>query len=252
MGPSRLSSLRITRHLPRSWLRSTGNFFRSSAVHYFVSYYDYYQPEAYVPGSDTYIAKEALVNEEIDRLRHAATQALLTRRDVIIIASVSCIYGLGSPEEYEKVHARIERGSDWSRETLVRKAIEMHFSRTDGELRSGTVRVIANAVEIMPVHEESLYRISFSRDGIDTISRINALTRAIEEESVDQFFLFPAKHFVSSEETQKVAIAAIEQELDEQLAKLEKQEKVIERERLRRRTTPGSRSHQGDRILQRY
>lgn len=211
-------------------------FFPNSAVHYFVSYYDYYQPEAYVPGSDTYIAKEALVNAEIDRLRHAATQALLTRQDVIIVASVSCIYGLGSPEEYEKVHLRIERGAEWTREEIVRKAVEMYFDRTDGEMKSGTVRVIANAVEIMPVHEESIYRISFSRNSIEQISRINALTRAIEEESVECFFLFPAKHFVSSEESQKAAIVAIESELKEQLDRLEKTGKVLERERLRRRT----------------
>ena len=211
-------------------------FFPDAAVHYFVSYYDYYQPEAYVPGSDTYIAKEALVNEEIDRLRHAATQSLLTRRDVVIVASVSCIYGLGSPEEYETMHARISEGSEWSREDVVRKAVALHFERTDGELRPGTVRVIANAVEIMPVHEESVYRIAFSRDGIDRIVRINALTRAIEEESVGQFFLFPAKHFVSSEESQKDAIVAIERELTERLAELERQGKVLERERLRRRT----------------
>ena len=211
-------------------------FFPDSAVHYFVSYYDYYQPEAYVPGSDTYIAKEALVNKEIDRLRHAATQALLTRRDVIIVASVSAIYGLGSPEEYEKVRMRIEQGAALTREELVRKAVALYFERTSGELGSGKVRVITDSVEIMPVNEEVIYRISFDRDVVSCITRINALTRAIEDESVDTFFLFPAKHFVSDKEAQESAVASIEKELQERLHELEKQGKVLEYERLRRRT----------------
>ena len=211
-------------------------FFPDSAVHYFVSYYDYYQPEAYVPGSDTYIAKEALVNKEIDRLRHAATQALLTRRDVIIVASVSAIYGLGSPEEYEKVHIRVERGAVLTREDLVRKAVALYFERTSGELQSGKVRVITDAVEIMPVNEEVIYRISFDRRAIKGIVRINALTRAIEDESVDSFFLFPAKHFVSDKEAQESAIVSIEKELAERLSELDAQGKVLEYERLRRRT----------------
>ncbi len=211
-------------------------FFPNSPVHYFVSYYDYYQPEAYVPGSDTYIAKEALVNQEIDRLRHAATQALLTRSDVVVVASVSCIYGLGSPEEYEKVHLRIEQGMGLTREELVRKAIALYFERTTGELQSGKVRVIADAVEIMPVNEEAIYRIAFDRSSISGITRINALTRAIEDASVDAFFLFPAKHFVSDKEAQEAAIESIEQELQERLAELDKEGKVLEYERLRRRT----------------
>lgn len=210
--------------------------FPDSPVHYFVSYYDYYQPEAYVPGSDTYIAKEALVNREIDRLRHAATQALLTRTDVIVVASVSCIYGLGSPEEYEKVHLKIEKGAAITREDLVRKAIALYFERTTNELQPGKVRVISDAVEIMPVNEEIIYRISFDRSTVKNITQINALTRAIEEESVDTFFLFPAKHFVSDKEAQQAAIASIEQELKERLAELERQGKVLEHERLRRRT----------------
>ena len=190
-----------------------------------------------MPGSDTYIAKEALVNQEIDRLRHAATQALLTRSDVIVVASVSCIYGLGSPEEYEKVHLRIEQGAALSREELVRKAIALYFERTSGELQSGKIRVIADSVEIMPVNEEAIYRISFDRSTVvSEIVRINALTRAIEDASVDAFFLFPAKHFVSDKEAQKMAVASIEEELKERLAELDKQGKVLEYERLRRRT----------------
>ena len=211
-------------------------FFPDSAVHYFVSYYDYYQPEAYVPGSDTYIAKEALVNQEIDRLRHAATQALLTRTDVIIVASVSCIYGLGSPEEYEKVHIRIERGAALTREELVRKAVSLYFERTSGELQPGKVRVIADAVEIMPVNEEIIYRVSFDRSVIKNITCINALTRGIEDDAIPAFFLFPAKHFVSDKETQNQAVASIEEELQDRLSELEKQGKVLEHERLRRRT----------------
>ena len=212
------------------------DFFPDNEVHYFVSYYDYYQPEAYVPGSDTYIAKEALINREIDRLRHAATQALLTRTDVIVVASVSCIYGLGSPESYEKVHLRIENGTAMSREMLVRSAVDMHFERTDGELQPGKIRVIGGAVEIMPVNEEMLYRVSFSGDTVGGITRINAMTRAIEEESVGVFFLFPAKHFISEKDEKERAIVTIREELREQLAMLERRGKVIEHERLRRRT----------------
>ena len=211
-------------------------FFPKSPVHYFVSYYDYYQPEAYVPGSDTYIAKEALVNKEIDRLRHATTQALLTRNDVIVVASVSCIYGLGSPEEYEKAHLRIEKGAQLTREDIVKKAIKLYFERTQTELQPGMVRVIADAVEIMPVNEELIYRVSFSGNTIENIQSINGLTRGIEEESIEVFFLFPAKHFVSDEKERGHAITAIEKELEEQLAILKKQGKVLEEERLRRRT----------------
>ena len=211
-------------------------FFPDSAVHYFVSYYDYYQPEAYVPGSDTYIAKEALVNKEIDRLRHAATQALLTRNDVIIVASVSAIYGLGSPEEYEKVHLQVKQGAVLTREELVRKVIALYFERTQGELQSGKVRVITDMVEIMPVNEEMIYRVSFDRHAIKCITRINALTRAIDNKSVDTLFLFPAKHFVSDKKTQELAVVSIEQEMNERLSEFDKQGKVLEYERLRRRT----------------
>ena len=212
------------------------DFFPNAAVHYFVSYYDYYQPEAYVPGSDTYIAKEALINKEIDRLRHATTQSLLTRRDVIVVASVSCIYGLGSPAAYEEIHFCIQKGAQLSREAIVRKAIALQFERTQGELDSGRIRVISDAVEIMPVNEEVIYRISFDRDTVSQITRINALTRAIENDQVDTFFLFPAKHFVSDKEGQERAVRSITKELEEQLLVFEQQGKVIERERLRRRT----------------
>ena len=211
-------------------------FFPNNAVHYFVSYYDYYQPEAYVATSDTYIAKEAMVNKEIDRLRHASTQALLTRSDVIIVASVSAIYGLGSPTEYKKVHLKIEKGLSMSREEMVRLCIRLYFERTAGELEAGKIRVISDTVEILPVNEESIYRISFSGDKIKNITKINPLTRAIEDNDVNVYFLFPAKHFVSDKNAQKKAIASIKKELKEQLKKLEKEGKMLERERLNRRT----------------
>ena len=210
--------------------------FPDNTVRYFVSYYDYYQPEAYVPGSDTYIAKEALINKEIDRLRHAATQDLLTRSDVVVVASVSCIYGLGSPKNYEQVHVCIQQGMEMTRESLVRKAISLHFERKKDELQAGTIRVIAGAVEIMPVNEEVIYRIAFSGSTVEKITCINALTRAIEEESVQSFFLFPAKHFVSGKEDQQHALGTIAEELAVQLKQLEQQGKALEKERLRRRT----------------
>jgi excinuclease ABC subunit B len=134
-------------------------FFPDNAVHYFVSYYDFYQPEAYMPTTDTYIEKEAMINEEIDRLRHASTQALLTRKDVIIVASVSCIYGLGSPEEYQKVNMKITKGDKISRSDFIRDLIHVHFTRTNSDVKPGTFRALGNAVEIMPTGERMIYRI---------------------------------------------------------------------------------------------
>ena len=139
-------------------------FFPDAAVHYFVSYYDYYQPEAYMPASDTYIEKDAQINKEIDRLRHATTQALLTRRDVIIVASVSCIYGLGSPEEYEKVNLKLKTGMKISRLTLMKKLIEIHFERTNADLNPGTFRSIGSRVEIMPISEKIMYQVEIEKD----------------------------------------------------------------------------------------
>ncbi len=211
------------------------DFFPHNAVHYFVSYYDYYQPEAYMPGSDTYIEKEAMINEEIDRLRHASTQALLSRQDVIIVASVSCIYGLGSPTEYAKVHKKIERGFKTSRTEMLRTLVSMYFERTNADLTPGTFRAVGNTVEIMPTNERSIYRLSFDGDSISSITKIDAVTRAIIEES-DVFFLFPAKHFVTPEAERKRAIEDIKVELKEQLAKFKKEGKVLEYERLRRRS----------------
>ena len=211
-------------------------FFPNNAVHYFVSYYDYYQPEAYISHSDTYIEKEAQINEEIDRLRHASTQALLTRKDVIIVASVSCIYGLGSPEEYEKVNMKVTKGMKADRAEFIRKLITMQFSRTGGELAPGTFRAVGNSMEIMPVSDRTIYRISFLGTGIEHITQIDAITRSIIGD-VDSFFLFPAKHFVTPEDDRQRAIIDIKSELDAQLEKFKIEGKIVEAERLKRRCT---------------
>ncbi len=211
------------------------DFFPENAVHYFVSYYDYYQPEAYLPTSDTYIEKEAMINEEIDRLRHASTQALLTRRDVIIVASVSCIYGLGSPIEYEKVHKKIERGYAVSRAELMRLLVSMQFERTNADLTPGHFRAVGNTVEIMPTNERVIYRLGFDGDAVSGITKIDAVTRAIVEEP-DVFFLFPAKHFVTPEAERLRAMEDIKAELSAQLVKFEKEGKLLEAQRLKRRT----------------
>ncbi len=211
------------------------DFFPENAVHYFVSYYDYYQPEAYMPGSDTYIEKEAQINEEIDRLRHASTQALLTREDVIIVASVSCIYGLGSPAEYEKVHVRIEAGTKTNRADLIRKLVNLYFERTNADLTPGTFRAVGNMVEIMPTNERVIYRISFIGELVKGITKIDAISRSIIDEP-KTFFLFPAKHFVTPEDERKRAIADIDIELKEQLSKFEKEGKLLEHQRLKRRS----------------
>ena len=210
-------------------------FFPENAVHYFVSYYDYYQPEAYIPVTDTYIEKEAMINEEIDRLRHASTQALLTRKDVIIVASVSCIYGLGSPKEYEKVNLKIEVGQEISRADLIRKFINIHFDRNNTDLKPGEFRAVGNTLEIMPVNEKLVFRISFNGNIIENIVKIDAVTRRIvSEEKV--FFLFPAKHFITNEEDKNRAVKSIKAELQIQLKKLKKEGKNLEAERLKRRT----------------
>jgi excinuclease ABC subunit B len=229
-------------------------FFPENAVHYFVSYYDYYQPEAYIAHSDTYIEKEAQINEEIDRLRHASTQALLTRKDVIIVASVSCIYGLGSPEEYEKVNLKIEKGMKADRADLIRRLIALQFTRTNADLTPGTFRAVGNTMEIMPVNERVVYRLAFglgqvtagmnasgaqigeSAHIIEEILQIDAITRAIVGE-IEAFFVFPAKHFITPEDERGRAAADIKAELDIQVKKLLDAGKIIEAERIKRRTT---------------
>lgn len=210
-------------------------FFPENAVHYFVSYYDYYQPEAYMPLSDTYIEKEAMINEEIDRLRHASTQALLTRRDVIIVASVSCIYGLGSPREYEKKNVRVDVGAALSRGDIIRKLIEVYFTRTNADLTPGTFRAVGNNVEVMPVNEWVLYRLMFNGPVIRFIEKIDPTTREIHG-TPETIFLFPAKHFVTEKEKLASILAGIEEELHEHVLLLEKEGKILEVERIKRRT----------------
>lgn len=209
-------------------------FFPDAAVHYFVSYYDYYQPEAYVPTSDTYIEKEAMVNEDIERLRHAATQALLTREDVIIVASVSCIYGLGSPESYERVNTHLSIGSKVTRAELIRKLIDLFFERTAGDLSPGTFRALGNMVEVMPAHERALYRIQCSPSGLAAITEYDPVTREHLSDR-EHLFLFPARHYITDEREVERALKAIEKELEAQLAKFEKEKKVLEADRLKRR-----------------
>ena len=211
-------------------------FFPENAVHYFVSYYDYYQPEAYMPVSDTYIEKEAMINEEIDRLRHASTQALLSRSDVIIVASVSCIYGLGSPVEYEKVNLKVSRGDEISRADFLRKLIDIHFERTTADLSSGQFRAIGNMLEIMPISEKFIYRIEIEGNIIKEILQIDAITREIMKET-EVFYLFPAKHFISTKEQSQRAFKTIKAELTKRLKVLEKEGKLLEAERLKRRTS---------------
>lgn len=211
-------------------------FFPNNAVHYFVSYYDYYQPEAYMPVSDTYIEKEAMINEEIDRLRHASTQALLTRKDVIIVASVSCIYGLGSPAEYEKVNLKISQGEKISRAEFIRKIIDIHYERTTADLKPGMFRAIGNMLEIMPISQKQIYRIEIEEGNIKEILVIDAITRGVLE-ATPAFFLFPAKHFISTKEQSERAFKTIKAELATRLKELEKEGKLLEAERLKRRTS---------------
>ncbi len=209
--------------------------FPEHAVCYFVSYYDYYQPEAYVPTSDTYIEKEAQVNQEIDRLRHAATQALLTRDDVIVVASVSCIYALGSPEEYKKVHVPITVGDRENRADLIRKLISIYFSRTNADLTPGLFRARGNMIEIMPINERVIYRVSFTGETVTAITEIDAVSRAIVRD-LDTVFLFPAKHYVTPEDERVRAMEDIKAELQQRLAELDAAGKILEHERLKRRT----------------
>ena len=171
-------------------------FFPESAVHYFVSYYDYYQPEAYMPVTDTYIEKDAQINKEIDRLRHATTQALLTRKDVIIVASVSCIYGLGSPEEYQRVNLKLELGEKLERVALMKKLIEIHFERTNADINPGQFRSIGSKVEVMPISETFIYQIEFAGGKISRIAKVDPVSSHIISEEKSIFF-FPAKHFIT-------------------------------------------------------
>ncbi len=210
-------------------------FFPKNAVHYFVSYYDYYQPEAYIPQSDTYIEKDAQINDEIDRMRHAATAALVERRDVIIVASVSCIYGLGMPEEYLKQAVVARRGEVCDRDRLLRKLVATQYSRNDIGIARGTFRVRGDVVEIVPAGGEQAIRIEFFGDEIERIADVDLITGEMlgERESA---FIYPATHWVTNHERMQAAVAAIEEELDVRLAELKGTGKLLEAQRLEQRT----------------
>ena len=210
-------------------------FLPNNAVEYFVSYYDYYQPEAYLPRTDTYIEKDADINEELDKLRHAATRALLTRRDVLIVASVSCIFGLGSPEEYQSFVAYVRRGEQRSRDRLVRELVDMQYERNDFEPTRGQFRVSGDTMEVLPAYEDIALRIQFAWDEIDRIVEFDPVTGELLAELEDAE-IYPAKHFVTSEEKMELAVRDIEVELDERLQELKAQEKLLEAQRLEART----------------
>ena len=211
-------------------------FFPHNAVEYFVSYYDYYQPEAYVPSTDTYIEKDSSINEEVERLRHRATMALLTRRDVLIVASVSCIYGLGSPEEYRDHVLMLSIGEDVDLQKVLRKLVDLQYERNDLNFVRGRFRVRGDTLEVYPADSELAYRIELFGDTIDRITRLDPLTGEIVAE-VEQAGIFPNSHYVASAERMERAVATIEAELAERLAELESQRKLLEAQRLRMRTT---------------
>ena len=211
-------------------------FFPENAVEYFVSYYDYYQPEAYMPRSDTYIEKEAQINDEIDRLRHSATQAILSRRDTIIVASVSCIYNLGSSSEYEEQVWHIQLGDRVDRQTFLRRLISMFYERTTADVERGKFRARGDVIEVMPISEKSfLFRFVFDGEVLKQIFALDPVTRKIKEELKDAW-LFPAKHYVVPEDQMKRALDEIERELEDRLKEFESQGKVLEAARLKQRT----------------
>ncbi|MFC2619770.1 MAG: excinuclease ABC subunit UvrB, partial [Pauljensenia sp.] len=207
-----------------------------NAVEYFVSYYDYYQPEAYVPQTDTFIEKDSSINDEVERLRHSATNSLLTRRDTVVVSSVSCIYGLGTPEEYVARMIELSRGMTVDRDALLRRFVAMQYVRNDMAFTRGTFRVRGDTIEIIPVYEELAIRIEMFGDEIDSLAVLHPLTGDVISE-VEHTYLFPASHYVAGEERMKKAIASIEDELEERLAWLRAQNKLVEEQRLRMRTT---------------
>jgi excinuclease ABC subunit B len=212
------------------------DFFPDNAVEYFVSYYDYYQPEAYVPRHDLYIEKESDINEEIERLRLAATTSLMSRNDVIVVASVSCIYGIGNPEAYGRVVINLESGYSYRRNALLRQLIESQYQRNDLELAPGTFRVRGDTLEIIPAYQDRFgYRITFFGDEVERIMEFNAVTGELRRE-LTSVFIYPAKHFITDEDKLKKAIQDIEQELETRLAQLKSQEKLLEAQRLEQRT----------------
>ena len=208
----------------------------NNAVEYFVSYYDYYQPEAYVPQTDTFIEKDSSINDEVERLRHSATNSLLTRRDTVVVSSVSCIYGLGTPEEYVARMIELERGMIIDRDALLRRLVAMQYVRNDMAFTRGTFRVRGDTIEIIPVYEELAIRIEMFGDEIESLAVLHPLTGDVIDH-VDHTYLFPASHYVAGEERMKKAIASIEDELDDRLAWFRGQNKLLEEQRLRMRTT---------------
>jgi excinuclease ABC subunit B len=210
--------------------------FPNNAVEYFVSYYDYYQPEAYIPSSDTYIEKDAIVNDKVDRMRHSATRSLLARRDVIIVASVSCIYGIGSSEWYQEMLINLEVGQEFRRDRLLRRLVDIQYQRNDIDFHRGTFRVRGDVVEIFPAHSENLaVRIEYWGDEIERIVEIDPMRGKVLEE-LDQYGIYPGSHYVTPDEHRKRAIESIREELLEWLPKLESEGKLLERQRLEQRT----------------
>ena len=210
-------------------------FFPDAAVHYFVSYYDYYQPEAYMPVTDTYIEKDAQINEEIDRLRHASTQALLTRKDVIIVASVSCIYGLGSPKDYERENIKISVGDIATKIHLMQRFVAIYYERTNADLNPGTFRALGNRIDVMPISETVMLQIEIAGGKVSHLQIVDPVSMKLIK-VVDSYFIFPAKHFISDVPTRERAVATIEAELKERLEEFDKGGKILEAERLKRRT----------------
>ena len=210
-------------------------FFPNNRVEYFVSYYDYYQPEAYIPSSDTYIEKDSSINDEIDRLRHSATAGLLTRRDVIVVASVSCIYGMGNPEEYKGQLLDLNVGVDYDMRAILRRLVDLQYDRNDMTLGRGKFRVRGDTIEIHPAYEESVLRVEMFGDTIDRLTTIDTLTGETLAE-MDRTMVFPATHYVAGDERMRVAMVKIEAELQERLAWFEKEGKLLEAQRLRMRT----------------
>ncbi|WP_455951829.1 excinuclease ABC subunit UvrB [Arcanobacterium haemolyticum] len=208
----------------------------NNAVEYFVSYYDYYQPEAYVPQTDTFIEKDSSINDEVERLRHSATNSLITRRDTVVVASVSCIYGLGTPQEYVDRMVDVHVGQELERDALLKQFVTMQYTRNDMAFTRGTFRVRGDTVEIIPVYEELAIRIEFFGDEIDSIALLHPLTGNVVRQ-VDHAYIFPASHYVAGEERMNRAIASIEDELRERLGELREQNKLLEAQRLEMRTT---------------
>ncbi|GLW22426.1 excinuclease ABC subunit UvrB [Microbispora triticiradicis] len=208
----------------------------NNAVEYFVSYYDYYQPEAYVPQSDTYIEKDSSINEEVERLRHSATWSLVSRRDVVVVASVSCIYGLGTPQEYVDRMVKLKVGQQMDRDQLLRKLVDMQYARNDLAFTRGTFRVRGDTVEVIPVYQELAVRIEMFGDEIEKLATLHPLTGEVVAED-EELHIFPASHYVAGPERMERAIGGIEAELAERLAELERQGKLLEAQRLRMRTT---------------